>query len=796
MTYKATFTENKSEYLITFVDENGYQLVRGTDGSNAPYQFHLPYGTPAEEIPVPVAGDIPHKEADRYNTYVFKGWYPMINDVTGDQVYQATYEPVQRLYLIAHMNDDAVFTTAEKISLHDLKDLVDKLTETVKEESEPLQNYLNSTITFERWAGVVDDYDENGKTTIVTIRSDGNGDFIYTKVTGTLLQKRWMPYDAAVEYIGVDPVSTDDSGRYTSVFNGWREAQQPVQRDTVYVANYNKTENTYTVTWLDGDRNVLYVENVPWGTVPDYNGPEPTKTPIGKTVYTFNGEWSPAIVHGGKDKTIVDRDMTFVAQFDEEERWYSITFVDEDGSTVLKEATKYPYNWEAKNIEKPADPTKEPDAQYTYKFTGWEPLVSDVTCDMVYRATYNNNKRFYTITWLIDGKEYTEQVPYGEIPVYQMGATPKKATDDYYDYVFTGWDRPIVPVTKDATYEAIFAKKARLYTIIWVIGNQVISEKHAYGSVIDWPVDPTMLGYDFAGWDAPVPNYMPAKDLKFTALWNKHQYTVRFVNYDDTLLQVSSMNYLDIPVYLGVTPTKPSDDLYDYTFTGWSPYMTEVVGDTTFTALFNATLRKDIYCGEESNVLDGDLIAIMKASGKKNLKISWTKIPEATGYEIYFNRCNSDNEVRYVKLIATVMGNKNAYTVKNLPAKVAHKAVVRAFKVVDGEKVYLATSPMVHAIVGGYDSKYANPKSLKANTKRVTLKLGRYKLVKSTVKGVKAKRKVLDQGHCPLVRYFTNNANVAVVSNNGIIRAVGRGTCKVYAVAANGIYKTITVRVK
>jgi hypothetical protein len=46
---------------------------------------------------------------------------------------------------------------------------------------------------------------------------------------------------------------------------------------------------------------------------------------------------------------------------------YAITFVDEDG-TELKAAKEYEYNTPAESIEKPADPIKEADPQYTYTF--------------------------------------------------------------------------------------------------------------------------------------------------------------------------------------------------------------------------------------------------------------------------------------------------------------------------------------------------------------------------------------------------------------------------------------------
>lgn len=56
-----------------------------------------------------------------------------------------------------------------------------------------------------------------------------------------------------------------------------------------------------------------------------------------------------------------------------------MTFVDEDGTTVLKEATEYDYGTASGDIVKPADPTKAATAQYTYTFAGWTPELAEVT---------------------------------------------------------------------------------------------------------------------------------------------------------------------------------------------------------------------------------------------------------------------------------------------------------------------------------------------------------------------------------------------------------------------------------
>jgi hypothetical protein len=64
---------------------------------------------------------------------------------------------------------------------------------------------------------------------------------------------------------------------------------------------------------------------------------------------------------------MVVEDQVYTAVYNSIVNQYAVTFVDEDG-TVLKVATKYEYDTLAANIEKPADPTKAADAQYTYSF--------------------------------------------------------------------------------------------------------------------------------------------------------------------------------------------------------------------------------------------------------------------------------------------------------------------------------------------------------------------------------------------------------------------------------------------
>ena len=64
-------------------------------------------------------------------------------------------------------------------------------------------------------------------------------------------------------------------------------------------------------------------------------------------------------------------------------------------------------------------------------------------------------------------------------------------------------------------------------------------------------------------------------------------YTVTWQNYDGTILEVDNdVPYGSIPSYDGETPRRDDNDQYSYTFSGWSPEVSEVVCDVTYIAQF------------------------------------------------------------------------------------------------------------------------------------------------------------------------------------------------------------------
>ena len=111
------------------------------------------------------------------------------------------------------------------------------------------------------------------------------------------------------------------------------------------------------------------------------------------------------------------------------------------------------YEYGATPSYKGATPSKAATAQYTYTFDDWG-TITEVTGDKTYTANFTATVNKYTITWVVNDEQFTEEYECGATPVYK-GYKPTKPATEQYTYTFAGWGE-ITKVTGNKTYTAIF----------------------------------------------------------------------------------------------------------------------------------------------------------------------------------------------------------------------------------------------------------------------------------------------------------------------------------------------------
>ncbi len=100
-------------------------------------------------------------------------------------------------------------------------------------------------------------------------------------------------------------------------------------------------------------------------------------------------------------------------------------------------------------------------------------------------------------------------------------------------------------------------------------------------------------------------------DRELVANFEIQKFIVRFVNEDGTKLYESDVPYGEIPAYDGDVPTKLATPQYTYSFAGWSPEITSVTGDATYTATYSQTVNKYTikFVNEDGTVLQSGDVA-------------------------------------------------------------------------------------------------------------------------------------------------------------------------------------------
>ena len=427
--YTATFTEILRSYTVTWVNDDGTELRTDT----------VDYGV----VPT-YTGAIPTKAADAQYTYTFDGWTVEPAAVTGDVTYTAKYTATVNTYTVRWLNADGTELQSGAVAYGE--------TPAYEGETPTQAATAQYTYTFAGWtpeitavtgdAAYTATYTETVNTYTVTWIV--NGEVVETDEN--------VPYGANPSYDGETPAKDADA-QYTYTFSAWDNELTPVTGDVTYTAVFDSTVNIYTVVWKNGDEVLKTDENVPYGTVPTYDGDEPTKDKTDTTLYAFSG-WDPEV-------TAVAGDAEYTAVFTDSTRLYTVQWLDEDDTKLADDQTDVAFDAE---LTFPGDetPTKEGNAQFSYTFNDWARSVEGDVITM--RATYTETVNNYTITWIVDGEIVkTETVPFGTVPAYD--GTPEKAATAEITYTFAGWYNPLEAITGDVTFTAQFTATVNRYTV-------------------------------------------------------------------------------------------------------------------------------------------------------------------------------------------------------------------------------------------------------------------------------------------------------------------------------------------
>lgn len=182
-----------------------------------------------------------------------------------------------------------------------------------------------------------------------------------------------------------------------------------------------------------------------------------------------------------------------------EKQTYTIRWYNEDGTLLETDTTEYGVMPTYDGVT----PTKSPTAQYTYTFKGWHIEPSVVTSAIDYYARYTETTNKYTVLWKNDDGTVLEvdTTEYGKIPTYDS-ATPTKPSTVQYTYTFLGWDTTIEEVTRDVVYTALYNETVNMYLIeaLSTEGGYVVGGGYcAYGSQVQL-ITVANDGYRFVAW--------------------------------------------------------------------------------------------------------------------------------------------------------------------------------------------------------------------------------------------------------------------------------------------------------
>lgn len=408
-----------------------------------------------------------------------------------------------------------------------------------------------------------------------------------------------------------------------------------------------------TVTWNGEGVTTTNYTNVGYGTKPKWLGATPTKSGYVWDGWQINGAGT---VYSNDDLPLVTANTTFTSHFKQNPVLYNITFKNPDG-TVLDSR-----NWESGSTPSyEGTPTQNPTAGENYTWNGtWSPTITIVAAAKEYTAQYNATARQYDVTFLdYDNTELgTKKVNYDDTPAYTGDPSTPTRVDptDTYIYEFSGWKNQqtgtsgLAAVKGDQTYVAQYHHHQKWFNIRFVDYNGTTLQTGPVlrNTMPTPPANPTresdaQYDYSFKAWSPTI--VAATENATYTATYNMalRSYTVRFLNYDGTVLQTETLDYGTTPSYKGETPTYADESKE---FIGWDDVMRSVNCNKDYTAQYTTkTYTVTVTSAGNGSVAGGGVYSHGSVA-------TLTATPEEGFAFDHWNDDNTDNP-RYLTVTAT-----------------------------------------------------------------------------------------------------------------------------------------------
>ena len=220
-----------------------------------------------------------------------------------------------------------------------------------------------------------------------------------------------------------------------------------------------------------------------------------------------------------------------------------------------------------------------------YTFGGWDIEIPNImpAHDIIVNGELIINS--HTVTFMVKDDVFSEYVlNYGEEITYPNAP-------EIVGLTFVKWnlDYTFMP-DEDIVIEAVFTNSE--YNVKFISDRTIIfDELMVYDSIITYPDDPSKEGYTFVNWSRIIER-VPAYDVTIYAVFEINKYTVKWLNFDGTVLEIDEeVPYKSIPTYDGDVPKKESTEEYTYVFNGWNPVVDEITGDIDYTATYDEHIK-------------------------------------------------------------------------------------------------------------------------------------------------------------------------------------------------------------